>query len=389
MLGEEIGGALDAEEEAGGEFAAFEVVGHRARQLRPEGRAAFLVDRGVAEDGEGVRARGDEEEDAVAGGGVDHAEADELALGGGERVGDFFASDDDADLARGARFGGGDGGDDALVVESEVGEVHRGLPASARPAAAGAATAAGERAAAAAPGRAASAAPTAATPAAAPGIASPDRAAAMAAVNLAAVRAAGEKHEQDEGNDEDEEARAAAGWVGLRVALGAAAAAVFAAGGGDHGVHAGGEAGVEIAAAEVRGDFVLDDLLGEGVGQRAFEAIAGGDAKAALGGEDEKDRAVALALRAGMPRFENAHGVILERGVGLHLRENRDEKLAGGVALELRELGVQLLGGVGADEAGVIVEVILRRGRDDFGGASEGRGKREEGGEGEEDPEER
>ncbi len=66
--------------------------------------------------------------------------------------------------------------------------------------------------------------------------------------------------------------------------------------------------------------------------------------------------------------MEEAVGVVLDAGVGLHLGEDGDEELVGGVALELGEGFVELGGDGRGDDVGVVVEEGFGRRGDDFGG---------------------
>ena len=159
---------------------------------------------------------------------------------------------------------------------------------------------------------------------------------------------------------------------------GAARAAVFAASGRHQRVHAGGQAGVEIPGAKRRDQLVFDDLLAQGVGQGAFEPVAGHDADVVTLLKQEKHGAIFPLLLANPPLLGDAHGVVLDRGVGLHPRIDRDHQLVGGVAHELREFGVELLRGVAAHHTGVVVEVIRGYGRNHLGGVGAGREKAEQ-----------
>ena len=114
-----------------GEIAALEVLRHRGGEFGPEGVAAFFVDRRVADDGEGARAGGEENQDTVALRGGGHAEAFELFLRLGDGLGDFAARDDDADFAGGLLLRVANGGDDARVIDGREGkEKAHGLTSS-------------------------------------------------------------------------------------------------------------------------------------------------------------------------------------------------------------------------------------------------------------------
>jgi len=60
--------------------------------------------------------------------------------------------------------------------------------------------------------------------------------------------------------------------------------------------------------------------------------------------------------------------VILNRRIALHFRKYRDHDLIGRFTLELRELLVEVQRGFLRNDAGVVVEIAGRLGRNDFGG---------------------
>ena len=160
---------------------------------------------------------------------------------------------------------------------------------------------------------------------------------------------------------------------GVVVADDVTGAFVFAFGGGDHGFDAVLDAAVEIAGFEAGGDFVVDDLFAEDVGECAFKAVAGDDLHFVVVGEDEEDGAVAFAFLADLPGVEDAGGVGGDVVVGLHVGVEDDDDLVGGVAFELFELVVEVVGDGGGENVG-IVEEVARRGEGGMVSAAAGRG---------------
>ena len=81
---------------------------------------------------------------------------------------------------------------------------------------------------------------------------------------------------------------------------------------GDDVVDAAGDAAVEIAGPESRRDRVGDDDAGDGVGQRALEAVADLDAHPPLVRGDQEEDAVVLLRFAQLPGAEERVGVGLD-----------------------------------------------------------------------------
>ena len=121
-----------------------------------------------------------------------------------------------------------------------------------------------------------------------------------------------------------------------------------------------------IALAKVRLQFVFQDAFGYRIRQRAFQAIADLQVHLVILDEHEQHRAVALFFLSDAPRFRDADGVILDGRIRLHLREDRDENLVGGLALELLQLLVEFARDGGRDNVRVVVEVSFGNRRDDF-----------------------
>ncbi len=143
-----------------------------------------------------------------------------------------------------------------------------------------------------------------------------------------------QKHEQDdEGDDEP----------GLHSRLrllcprggGPAGAFVLAFGGRDNRVDAGRHAAVKIALLQPGRDLGVDDLLGRRIRQRTFKAVANLDEQLVILREDEQDDSVVPRLLACLPGLGQADGVILDRGIRLHLGIDGDEELVGGLAFKL------------------------------------------------------
>src|SRR6188508_445906 len=79
-----------------------------------------------------------------------------------------------------------------------------------------------------------------------------------------------------------------------------------------HPVHGGGDPAVEIAAPELRYDILVDDAVGDRVGQCAFEPVADFDPDLAVLQGDEEQRAVIDALPAELPGLRHAKRVLLD-----------------------------------------------------------------------------
>jgi hypothetical protein len=71
-------------------------------------------------------------------------------------------------------------------------------------------------------------------------------------------------------------------------------------------------AAAEIAGLELWRDVLVDDALGGGVGERAFEAVADLDAQAAIVLGDDEQRAVVDLLAADLPGFRDTQRELLD-----------------------------------------------------------------------------
>ena len=117
MGGELRTGVFDAFENAACKIVLLETGAHAADDFVPEFRIDFIVDAAVAEDHE-LTARGDDEnQDAVAVGGVRDFQAREGCFSGAAHVADEKARDRDADFAGGAGLGLTDGVFEAHLVD--------------------------------------------------------------------------------------------------------------------------------------------------------------------------------------------------------------------------------------------------------------------------------
>ena len=115
---------------------------------------------------------------------------------------------------------------------------------------------------------------------------------------------------------------------------------------------------------ESRRDFIADDLTARDVGQRAFQSVTRLDAHLVVLNKYEEHCAVVQLGLADLPGVEDALAVILQRRVGLQLFENGDDDLVGRVAFKLLQLVIELLGCAAWDHSRVIVEIMLRFGRE-------------------------
>ncbi len=133
-----------------------------------------------------------------------------------------------------------------------------------------------------------------------------------------------------------------------------------------------GQSAFVILRPEMRLDVSLSDVEGGHVRQHAFQAIADLDVHLPILDEDEEDRAVTLVFLTDAPGLGDALGIILDRGIRLHLAEDGDHDLVRSLALELRELLVETERGLIRDDVRVIIEISGRFGRNHFLPASAG-----------------
>ena len=70
---------------------------------------------------------------------------------------------------------------------------------------------------------------------------------------------------------------------------------------------------VEIAAAELWHDVLVDDAVGDGVGQRTLEAVADLDPDLSVLQRDQQQRAIVDALASELPGLRDAQRVLLDR----------------------------------------------------------------------------
>src|SRR5262249_16687466 len=101
------------------------------------------------------------------------------------------------------------------------------------------------------------------------------------------------------------------------------------------------DAAGEVARLEARQDRILDDQLADRVGERAFQAIADLDADLAIIRRDNQQDAAVLLLLPDAPVAAELIAIVLDRGA-LQRLQCHDHQLAGGLALELGELAVEL-----------------------------------------------
>ena len=121
----------------------------------------------------------------------------------------------------------------------------------------------------------------------------------------------------------------------------------------DHPVDARRDAAGEIAALEFRRDVLVDDALGGGVGQRAFEAVADLDAQAAVVLGDDEQRAVVDLLAADLPGFRDPERELLDR-LGVRRRHDQHRDLAALARLQILQRLRQRGDVAGRERAGLI-----------------------------------
>jgi hypothetical protein len=98
IFSELFAGVFDAFHQAFGEFAFFETRFHRGGEQSPKSVAAFFVNAGVADNREAPRARREKDQDAIARGGLGHAESIEVFLRGRDGIRRFLAGEEHANL---------------------------------------------------------------------------------------------------------------------------------------------------------------------------------------------------------------------------------------------------------------------------------------------------
>ncbi len=106
---------------------------------------------------------------------------------------------------------------------------------------------------------------------------------------------------------------------------------------GEDRIDAGGHARADVALAEFGDDLLVDDDVGQRVGQDGLEAIADLDPQLAVVGRDDEDRAGVLALLADAPRAAELIAIVLDRHVA-ERRDRRDDDLVAAGLLERGEL---------------------------------------------------
>ena len=127
-----------------------------------------------------------------------------------------------------------------------------------------------------------------------------------------------------------------------------------------HAIEPGADAAVEVARLEARHDVVFDHALRHRVGHHALEDIAGLDLQLAVVlGDDEEDRVVD-ALAAELPRFLDAHRVLLDR-LRLRRGNHQHDELRAFAPLEFRERLLERRALFGAERAGDIGDAGLER----------------------------
>lgn len=135
-----------------------------------------------------------------------------------------------------------------------------------------------------------------------------------------------------------------------------------------------GEAAFIIALTKVRINMPGPNLEGRSVRQCSFKSVADLDRHFSVLDECKKHNPIppAAILSPDAPSLGDALGVVFDGGTAFHFAEDGNHDLVGSLAFELRELGVELKGGFLRNNAGIIVEIVARLGRNDFDGKSGG-----------------
>ena len=173
------------------------------------------------------------------------------------------------------------------------------------------------------------------------------------------LQTANENHEDENEKDQWQEANQARVRTAPIFSNRSAGAAILTLRGLHQGLHSGAHPCVEVACTEVRLDAALDDVLGCRIGNSAFQAVTNLNVDLAALNEDKEDGAIVLARKADFPALRDTDGVILDAGVALHAGVDDRQDLAGGAALEVGELCVQLASGGLRDHVRKVIEVIL------------------------------
>ncbi len=117
VLRQQVTRTSDRLDECVGKLLALEMATHRLHESFPKFGPTFLMHSLIAHDRKLLRARRDEDENAIALAGPRHTELLELLAPRAYRVGHFAALNENADLARSRRFRRGDRPNDAVVLQ--------------------------------------------------------------------------------------------------------------------------------------------------------------------------------------------------------------------------------------------------------------------------------
>ena len=127
-----------------------------------------------------------------------------------------------------------------------------------------------------------------------------------------------------------------------------------------HLVDAGSNAAAEIAGLEFRRDVLVDDALGRGVGERAFEAVTDLDAQPAIVLGDDEQRAVVDLLAADLPGLRDAKRILLD-GLAVGRRHDQHRDLAALSRLQIPQRLRQRCDVAGRERAGLVDDASAQR----------------------------
>ncbi|SST08657.1 Uncharacterised protein [Acinetobacter baumannii] len=126
-------------------------------------------------------------------------------------------------------------------------------------------------------------------------------------------------------------------------------------------VHAGLDAAIEVALAELRRDLLADDPPGLDVGDGPFQAVADLDAQGAVVLRHQQQDAVVDLLLAQLPFLEGTHRVLLD-GIVAGGRDQQHSELRAALGFQGGELLLQVLALVAGKGRGEVGDPRRQRG---------------------------
>jgi hypothetical protein len=118
-----------------------------------------------------------------------------------------------------------------------------------------------------------------------------------------------------------------------------------------------------VSSTKLGDDYLSDNSLADGVGQRAFQSASRRDEKFVIVDEDEKDGPIVLFPGSRFPGIVGIRGVLGDLSVRRKTGVDGDEDLTRGIAFELLELIVNGRRGCRIDHTRLIGEITIGLGR--------------------------